>query len=336
MTDDFTEIDALIDQLAEEGKISPGTRADNEVRWRVFQRWCDSKGVNALPAEPATVSAFYAAMSTGTYSDHGKPAAQGSLKIMRYTIGWKHREAGYEVLSTKDEAVRAAYRGIFKTLAPAESATPVLPDDMRRIQSASVPMNVQRLQDYVLAVLSLGTGSAIRELADIRVVDVDADIVPDEVGGSVLIRDSEGGALAEFRCRCNTDVICDAHRTAHLREEAASHSTWLFSFFGTNGAGLQVRGSDGRAHKRSLYSRLRASASATASLSRAGSCCGRPTTRKRGRGSCATSALITLVLGSYASAIKSWHLSPGMRLCDPASTGHFGRPTWSVPRTATS
>src|SRR5690606_17841751 len=85
MTFDFSEIDALIDQLADDGEIAPSTRANHGVRWAVFERWYGSKGVSALPAAPSTVSAFYAALANGTHSDHGEPCSQSYLNRPRFS-----------------------------------------------------------------------------------------------------------------------------------------------------------------------------------------------------------------------------------------------------------
>jgi hypothetical protein len=43
--------------------LSQATRTAYDSDWRVFEKWCADRGVEALPASPASVAAFMAAMA---------------------------------------------------------------------------------------------------------------------------------------------------------------------------------------------------------------------------------------------------------------------------------
>jgi Phage integrase, N-terminal SAM-like domain len=84
-------------ELAREEK-APATRRAYRSDFRIFEAWCRSHGVSALPAAPETVAAFLAHdVETGT-----RPSTLGRrIAAIRYA----HKLAGHSV-PTDDERVR--------------------------------------------------------------------------------------------------------------------------------------------------------------------------------------------------------------------------------------
>ena len=46
-----------------ESALAPATRKAYETDWRIFAGWCAARGLPAIPAPPATVAAFLAAVA---------------------------------------------------------------------------------------------------------------------------------------------------------------------------------------------------------------------------------------------------------------------------------
>jgi site-specific recombinase XerD len=94
--------------------LSAATRAAYESDLRVFEDWCADRGVEALPASPATVAAFLAAQA-----DCGlRPAtiARRCAAIRHF-----HRLAGVDPVPTDVAVVKTTMKGLRRSLGAAQA-----------------------------------------------------------------------------------------------------------------------------------------------------------------------------------------------------------------------
>jgi Phage integrase, N-terminal SAM-like domain len=90
---------------------APATRRAYASDFRLFEVYCDTKGISALPAAPETVASYIAAEA-----QTAKPSTIGRrLAAIRYA----HKLAGLET-PTDAEAVKATMRGICRTFGSAK------------------------------------------------------------------------------------------------------------------------------------------------------------------------------------------------------------------------
>lgn len=132
--------------------------------WRGFVRWCEIQGLEALPADGATV-AFYVT----TRAKVGiKPA---SIDLDLAAIAAAHAAAGHPSPRSSAE-VQAVRAGIRRTHGVAQrQAAPILPDDLRAMVAA-LPDTLAGKRDRALLLLGFATGSRRSELAALQAEDV--------------------------------------------------------------------------------------------------------------------------------------------------------------------
>jgi site-specific recombinase XerD len=112
--------------------LSEATRKAYVSDWRAFEGWCADRGVEALPASPASVAAFLAAMA-----ERGlRPAtiARRCAAVRHY-----HRLAGVDPLPTDAAIVKTTMKGLRRSLGAAQAKkapvtiakriTDAMPDD---------------------------------------------------------------------------------------------------------------------------------------------------------------------------------------------------------------
>lgn len=158
---------------------APATRRAYRSDFDAFRSWCQGKGVDALPASPASVAAYLA-----------HEAASG-LKASTITrrcaaIRYAHRLADMEP-PTNSEHVRATLRGIRRAIgaAPVRKA-PVLADTARAMALAA-PDSLKGKRDRAL--LLLGFAGAFRR-SELVALDL-ADLEETEEGFKITIRRSK-------------------------------------------------------------------------------------------------------------------------------------------------
>jgi site-specific recombinase XerD len=131
---------------------APATRAAYRSDFAAFRVWCLAKGVDALPAAPASVAAYLA-------NEAERGSAPSTITRRCAAIRYAHRLANLEP-PTASEHVRATLRGIRRAIgaAPARKA-PVLAEHARAMADAA-PANLKGLRDRAL--LLLGFAGAFR------------------------------------------------------------------------------------------------------------------------------------------------------------------------------
>jgi site-specific recombinase XerD len=165
-------------ELAREEKAA-STRRAYRSDFRIFESWCQDRGVSSLPAAAETVAAFLAHdVKAGS-----RPSTLGRrVSAIRYA----HKLAGHPA-PTDDERVKATMRGIRRTvgIAPRKKT----PATAERIVSMAIATgtDMKGLRDRT--VLLMGFAGAFRrsELVALNVEDLEES----ELGFKVIIRHSK-------------------------------------------------------------------------------------------------------------------------------------------------
>jgi len=123
---DVVTLGVRLDQLLDDAsRYATHARAEATLRgyrsdWTDFTSWCAQMGLEALPASPATLAAYMAALAS-------MEAAVGTIARRLSSIGHYHRAAGVPDPSA-DPAVRYVMAGIRRQLGRRpDQATPLMP-----------------------------------------------------------------------------------------------------------------------------------------------------------------------------------------------------------------
>jgi site-specific recombinase XerD len=179
------------------------TRKAYRTDFGIFEAWCGSRGLAALPALPGTVATFLAAQT----EDGAKPS---TLSRRLAAIRYVHARANHPS-PTAHEAVKATLAGIRRTqgVAPDRKA-PITAERLLQMV-ALVPNTLRGARDR--AILLLGFAGAFRrsELAALEVRDL--QFLPE--GIRIAIRrsktDQEGAgqtvAIVRGACACPMEAV---------------------------------------------------------------------------------------------------------------------------------
>jgi site-specific recombinase XerD len=132
--------------------------------FRIFESWCRSRGLSALPATAESLCAFLADQAT-----LGKRASTLGRRLA--AIRYFHRAAGYETPTT-DEKVKAVLSGIRRTIGAAPVRKRAATADIV-IAMSSAATSLRALRNR--AILLLGFAGAFRrsELVALNVDDIE-------------------------------------------------------------------------------------------------------------------------------------------------------------------
>src|SRR5581483_6511902 len=165
---------------------SPATLRAYRTAWSDFAGWCEEKGLQSLPAAPATVAEYAA--------DRAATLKAATLQKNLAAISVAHQTAGH-TSPTGDSAVRIVMQGIrrSKGTAPQQKA-PAVTSDVRAM--------VEMLPDSLLgvrdrALLLLGFAGAFRR-SELVALDVE-DLTITSEGISILLRRSKTDQQAQGR-----------------------------------------------------------------------------------------------------------------------------------------
>jgi integrase len=203
--------DALRVAAALDAAHAESTRTVYAHTWRVWERWCTSRGIPALPAEPAALAAYLVERAaTGT--------AVGTLNMACTAIRHVHRQHGL-ANPAADELVRQVRLGLRRTYgtAPKRLARPLTLTEIRQIIDAidrSTPVGARDA-----AIILVGYAAALRgsELVALDLADLELKL---------------GGILITIR-RSKTDqeqhgqVVAVAHGCHAVTDPVAALAAWL-------------------------------------------------------------------------------------------------------------
>ncbi|MDQ3527981.1 MAG: tyrosine-type recombinase/integrase [Actinomycetota bacterium] len=163
----LTEVDAARITAAISAARTESTRHVYALVWSQWERWCDARGIPALPGDPLALCAYLTERA-----EAGK--ATGTLDMACTAIRHVHRMSGAED-PVASEAVRQVRRGLMRTYgaAPRRLARPLTVDEIRQIVGAidrTTPIGVRDT-----AIIFLGYASAMRraELVALTLGDIE-------------------------------------------------------------------------------------------------------------------------------------------------------------------
>ena len=143
--------------------VPENTRRAYRGDWKRFAAWCDAEGRQALPASPATLARYIAALVT-------EGLARATIERAAAAVSSVHRVAG--LASPRDAAaVRLRLRGMRRTLArPQRKAAPIGPAELARMMPEGSSLSARR--DRALLLVGFASGLRRSELAALRWGDV--------------------------------------------------------------------------------------------------------------------------------------------------------------------
>lgn len=151
---------------------SESTRKRYGQCWAKFTGWCDSNGLNPLPAAPGTIAAFVTwladgqrgAGKRGTRYAEGHVLANSSINQQMAAIKYFHRMAGHPLRDTMDNpALRQVLDGVRRTIGQSRTIRRVKPIDaktLRDIIESLRPTVLREARDA--AILAVGFGGCRR------------------------------------------------------------------------------------------------------------------------------------------------------------------------------
>ena len=157
---------------------SAATRRGYAADWKSFTRWCDEKGLLALPATPETVALYI--------SDCANRLKASSIQRHVSAISQGHCALGHES-PCRNPIVRSVMAGIRRTLgtAPTQKA-PLLTADLKAMVDA-LPNSTIGIRDRALLLLGFACASRRSELVSLDVGDLSFS----DDGIAVLLRRSK-------------------------------------------------------------------------------------------------------------------------------------------------
>jgi len=144
--------------------------ADNTKRgyasdFRQFCGWCQSSGFQSLPADPATLAAYFSAMA-----DSGKKPS--TIDRARAAIKMAHETAG-AADPTSHKHVKLTLKGIRRTVGTAKAKkSPILATDVRAM-AASFPAGLIGVRDRALILVGFAGAFRRSEVAGIAVEHIE-------------------------------------------------------------------------------------------------------------------------------------------------------------------
>lgn len=182
------------------GKAS-STRRAYDSSFRAFEQWCAARALTPLPATPATVAVYLAALA-----DEGR--AVNTIERALAAVAHAHRSAGHD-WSSGVPAIRETMAGIRRKLAgaPVVKKAPAKDDELAALV-ATLDGGLAGLRDRALLTLGWFTACRRSELVALRVEDL--DFAPE--GLRVVVRrsksDQEGRGLEKGVVYAGNHALC--------------------------------------------------------------------------------------------------------------------------------
>jgi len=144
---------------------APRTRDAYRLQFGTFAAWCSARGLEALPALPATVAAYLVSRT-----DAGRKVA--SIALALTAIGSVHKAAGH-TSPASHPAVAATWQGIRRTLGTAQRrAAPAAVDELRAMLEALPCAGLGAVRDRALLLVGFAGAFRRSELVALDVADL--------------------------------------------------------------------------------------------------------------------------------------------------------------------
>jgi site-specific recombinase XerD len=194
------------------------TRASYSSSFRLFEKFCRSRGVSSLPAAPETVAAFLAAEAEAGR----KPSTIGRRCS---AIGYAHKLAGHES-PTASEAVKATVRGIRRAIGVAPNRKAPVLSEIARDMARNMPAGLKGVRDRALILVGFAGAFRRSELTSLNMDDIE---FTDE-GMRVTIRRSktDGEGKGQTIAIVKGDTHCPIKALKAWIEAAGIHEGPLF------------------------------------------------------------------------------------------------------------
>jgi integrase len=177
----LTASDAERIATAIDAELAASTRATYAAGWRTWERWCQGRGFDALPAPPQALAAFLAERAESGLTF-------GTLDGYCSAIAHRHQQDGLPD-PTADVVVRRVRRGLRRIMgvAPRRQAHPLTVAELGQIVSAIDADTTIGKRDR--AIVLVGYASAMRP-GEISTLNVE-DILRKPTGALIHIRRSK-------------------------------------------------------------------------------------------------------------------------------------------------
>jgi site-specific recombinase XerD len=163
-------LSTLAPELASAKGYAAASRAENTRKayasdLAAFGAWCAERDLCPLPAEPATVAAYLAALADG-----GRKASTIARALV--AISQAHKLAGLES-PREHRAVRETHAGIRRTIGTAERrAAPMMPEHLRGAAAGAERTGLAGLRDRALLAVGFAGGFRRSALVALDVADL--------------------------------------------------------------------------------------------------------------------------------------------------------------------
>lgn len=144
--------------------VSANTRRAYAHQWAAFRAWCESRGLEALPAKPGTVALYASELAS-----KGRKVA--TIEQAMAAVSAAHGAAGH-ASPRQDAALRLVLKGIRRTVGTAQrEAAPVLASHLRTMLEA-LPRTLAGARDAALLLVGFSGAFRRSELVGLELADV--------------------------------------------------------------------------------------------------------------------------------------------------------------------
>jgi len=161
------ELAAPLDQArayAEQG-TAKNTRAALVRAWSHFSTWCEARALTCLPAEPATVAAYVAALaSSGDYK-------VATIEQRLWAISKRHQGA-HLLNPTKTAEIHEVMKGIRRALGAAQEQKAPIVTEVLRVMLGTLDTSRAGLRDRALLLVGFAGAFRRSELVSLTVADL--------------------------------------------------------------------------------------------------------------------------------------------------------------------
>ena len=179
--------------------LSNNTRRVYGTQWRLFESWCDSVVLRALPAEPLTVARYLAARANAG-------ARIASLRLAASAIAKAHEWAGHDSPG-RDRGVRASLKGMARRLGKPQRQAGALTADVLSVIRLTAPK--PRARGRGIETLEQAAQRARFDLALVAVLS-DAGLRRSEAAvltwGDVVRWDDGSGRITVIRSKTDAEA----------------------------------------------------------------------------------------------------------------------------------
>lgn len=171
---DLAATDADIDAVIDRARYAAGTTRTVGPTQARFRTWCEARGLDSLPAAPATVGAYLAWMAAGEKDADGtvirQPYALATIRAAKAAIGITHARAGLPSPAT-DTWVCLVMAGIARSpwLHRSQPMSPLGAAQMRRLMASPPPKaELSSLRDQAFLLVAAATGWPLGDVLALR------------------------------------------------------------------------------------------------------------------------------------------------------------------------